>query len=85
MKHLFISVYGGAHGKSRAKSIYSKIIAIGEKSAGNDSVGDMWLETKSFPIDTPVADIMRWAWEKGITGKLVLTVDEGSRIEEVEK
>lgn len=55
---------------------YSKIIATKEKAAGNDTIGDMWIETKSFDAATPVADIMEWAMD--CSGKLILTWDEGS-------
>lgn len=61
---------------------YKRIVAIKEKSAGNDTVGDSWLETKSFHINTPVSDIMSWAWDA--SGKLILTIDESSRISEDE-
>jgi hypothetical protein len=55
---------------------YTKIIAIKERSAGNDSVGDMWIETKSFDVATPVKEIMDWA--NDCSGKLILTIDESS-------
>ena len=38
-----------------------KIIAILHRSAGNESVGDMWRETKVFEDTTPVVDIFKWA------------------------
>ena len=53
---------------------YERVIAIKEHSAGNASVGHMWLETKSFPKDTPVSEIIEWA--KGCNGKLIITIDE---------
>ena len=55
---------------------YTKIIAIKERSAGNDSVGDMWIETKSFDVATPVKEIMDWA--NDCSDKLILTIDESS-------
>lgn len=55
---------------------YTKIIAIKERSAGNDLVGDMWIETKSFDVATPVKEIMYWA--NDCSGKLILTIDESS-------
>ena len=30
-------------------------------SAGNDSVGEMWKETKIFPADATLAEVMIWA------------------------
>ncbi|MCK9324173.1 MAG: hypothetical protein M0P69_01615 [Bacteroidales bacterium] len=38
-----------------------KIVAIKYCSAGNESVGDMWRETKIFEPTTPVEDIVRWS------------------------
>ena len=55
---------------------YSQVIAIGECSAGNESVGDMWLETKAFDKNTPVKDIIRWAEDRNVTGKLIITINE---------
>lgn len=53
---------------------YNRVIAIKEKSAGNDSVGDMWLETKSFTPNTPISEIIAWQGVRG--GKLIITVDD---------
>lgn len=52
------------------------IVAIKERSAGNDTVGDMWLETKIFSQDTPVGDILFWANKKSTSGKLIITKPE---------
>ena len=62
---------------------YDAVIAIGEKSAGNEQVGDMWFITKTFPKEASISVIMEWAFENDITGKLILTVDE-STIEKTE-
>jgi hypothetical protein len=37
-----------------------KIIAIKEMSAGNESVGDMWTETKIFNETDTLADVMEF-------------------------
>ncbi len=58
---------------------YTKIVAIKERSAGNESVGDMWLETKSFDKSTPVSEIVEWG--KDASGKLIITINE-STVEE---
>ena len=56
------------------------IIAVLDCSCGNESVGEMWVETKSFPIDTPAYDILKWATAKktgepeDFRGNLRLTV-----------
>ena len=54
---------------------YSQVIAIAEQSAGNESVGSMWLETKAFSKDTPVSEIIQWA-DGRTSGKLIITVTE---------
>jgi hypothetical protein len=60
----------------------TRIIAIKEMSAGNESVGDMWLETASFDIQTKVLEILEWA--KDCKGKLIITYD-GSPTTHVDK
>jgi len=37
-----------------------KIIAIRKCSAGNESVGDMWTETKIFDPTATLAEVMEW-------------------------
>ena len=53
---------------------YDRIIATKERSAGNDSVGDMWVDTKSFDRNTEIHEIIKWA--ENCTGKLIITIDE---------
>ena len=53
---------------------YKRVIAIQERSAGNETIGDMWLETKSFDKSTPISEIINWA--STCTGKLIITIDE---------
>jgi hypothetical protein len=55
---------------------YERIIAHSERSAGNESVGEMWVETKSFDKSIPVSEIIEWG--KRTSGKLHLTIDEGT-------
>ena len=38
-----------------------KIVVIKDMSAGNESVGEMWQETKIFESDQPISDIIEWA------------------------
>ena len=61
---------------SYQECFFSRVIATQEKSAGNAEIGDMWIETKSFPDNTPIRDIMEWA--KNCGGKLIITWDEDS-------
>lgn len=37
------------------------IVAILEMSAGNESVGEMWKETKIFSIKSSIEEVMEWA------------------------
>ena len=56
------------------------IVAIKERSAGNESVGDMWLETAIFNEDTPVKEIVEWSkfGHSFISpGKLIITTPTG--------
>jgi hypothetical protein len=57
----------------KSYSKYERIIAIKEMSAGNESVGSMWVETKTFNPDTPVKEIIKWG--NDTDGKLMLTID----------
>jgi len=59
---------------------YTRVIAIKEKSSGNESVGNMWVETKTFPKDTPISEIIKWA--KDCCGKLTITIDESDTEED---
>jgi hypothetical protein len=40
------------------------IVAILNRSAGFDSVGEEWLETKTFDSNTPILEIMKWAYAR---------------------
>jgi Holliday junction resolvase len=53
---------------------YIHVVAIKEMSAGNESVGTMWMETKIFLRTEPVENIIKWAKDSG--GKLIITVAE---------
>jgi len=57
-----------------------KIVAVKEKSAGNESIGDMWLETKIFKESTPVIEIIKWSQngraESRNGGRLIITVPD---------
>jgi hypothetical protein len=37
-----------------------KIIAMIDRSAGNESVGEMWVETKSFDQTASLSDVYEW-------------------------
>ena len=55
-----------------------KIVAIKDMSAGNESVGEMWQETKIFDGDTPLKDVMAWA---GRNKRVQLTLPDGEELE----
>ena len=56
---------------------YNRVIAISERSCGNEQVGDMWFETKSFDKETPISKIIEWG--RNTNGKLIITIDEDSK------
>ena len=53
-----------------------KIVAIKDESAGNESVGDMWQETKIFDSDATLIDVMKWVGS--YRKKVVLTIPDDS-------
>jgi len=59
---------------------YSHIVAIGKKSGGNETVGDMWTEAKSFTKSTPVDEIIQWAKERDIGGDLTIVISEPEKL-----
>ncbi len=53
------------------------IVAIKDCSAGNDTVGEMWQETKIFDGETPAWKIIAWAKDR--CKRLTLTLpDDGT-------
>jgi len=56
-----------------------KIIAIKEMSVGNDSVGEMWKETKIFDASDSLIDVMKWG--KLQTKNIILTIPENDKDE----
>lgn len=55
---------------------YRAIVAIAERSEGNESVGTEWIDARTFPKETPVATILEWAHKNGCEGKLIITIDD---------
>lgn len=41
-----------------------EVIAILDRSAGNESVGEMWQETKVFDQKATLFDVLKWASTK---------------------
>ena len=52
-----------------------RVIATAQRSGGNETVGDMWDETRTFPPTATAQEIMDWAASVQISGKLTLTPD----------
>jgi len=74
---------GIIYNKNEAFVGCERAIAIAEMSAGNETIGSAWLETKSFDKNTPISEILLWAHNIGVTGKVVITLDLGTEIQEV--
>ena len=66
------------------------IVAIRDMSQGNESVGEMWQETKIFDGNTPVIEVVKWAADhfgdpkfprQYLAKKLTITWPHGEKIE----
>ena len=51
-----------------------KVVAIKDMAAGNDTIGEMWKETKVFDASDSLSDVMEWA--KNRKTHVILTVPE---------
>lgn len=56
-----------------------RIIAIKEMSAGNESVGEMWKETRIFSQDDTLLDVMKWVGSR--RKNVTLTVPEDDEVD----
>lgn len=56
--------------KEKMAASYERVIAIGYYDESENIV------TRSFPKTTPINDIITWACECGISGNLIVTIDE---------
>ena len=52
-----------------------KIVAIKDMSAGNDTIGEVWKETKIFEENRTVLDVMLWV---GAHKSVILTIPDNS-------
>ena len=48
----------------------SDYVVIVDRSAGNESVGEMWKETRVFPPDATIKEAMDWAETRSGGGAL---------------
>ena len=71
-KEKLIIVKSPARRRVKGVSEMDKIMIVASlaRSAGNDSVGEMWTETALFEIDREITDIIRWACKKNHTDQL---------------
>ena len=53
-----------------------KIVAIKDMSAGNESVGEAWQETKIFDSDASLLDVMQWVGKSPKRVTLSVPTDE---------
>ena len=58
----------------KALAEYEKIVAIKYMSAGNDSIGDMWTDTKIFSKHDTLETVM--AWVNSRKKDVILTIPE---------
>ena len=54
-----------------------RVVAIKDMSAGNETVGDAWNETKIFTGQTTLLEVMQWV---GAKKRVVLSVPDGDEI-----
>ena len=73
-----------------------KVVVIKDMSAGNESVGEMWQETKIFEHTQPIGDILRWVNDHNGKSncflshsipkkRVTITVPDGENMEELIK
>jgi len=58
-----------------------KLVAVLECSAGNESVGNEWVETEMFSHDTTLLEVLKWAEQHSShgNGRLMLTTPESEK------
>ncbi len=62
-----------------------RFVVMAERSSGNESVGDMWIETATFPPDATLAEIWTWAKIKArASGRIMINRDWNVTDENIE-
>ena len=56
-----------------------KVVAIKDMSAGNETVGEAWQETKIFDANESILQVMRWV--KSTKKKVTLSIPEDDQVE----
>ena len=62
-----------------------KIVAIKDMSAGNDTVGEMWKETKIFDDKCALSEVIEWATGghgRSLNKNVVITVADEKEVED---
>ena len=54
-----------------------KVVVIKDMSAGNETVGEMWQETKIFNGSDTLNDVIRWG---GTKKKITITLPDGESL-----
>lgn len=60
-----------------------RIVAIKDMSAGNDTVGEVWQETRIFSSETTLSEVMVWAGSP--KKRITITVPENDLTEFLSK
>jgi hypothetical protein len=48
----------------------TKVVAIRHMANGNETVGEMWKETKIFDPEEPIENILQWAFDRDFKGSI---------------
>jgi len=60
----------------------SRVVATAERSAGNETIGDKWTETSTFPAEATLQEVMDWAGKISNSGRLTITPDLATELAE---
>jgi hypothetical protein len=56
-----------------------QFVVLQERSTGNETVGNAWTETATFPPTATLADVWRWAHDVGApTGRTMIRPDQSA-------
>jgi methanogenic corrinoid protein MtbC1 len=63
------------------KNQITEIVLIKDMSAGNETVGESWQETKIFSVDEPITNLLKWAfpdcdYERKSRKRVTITIPE---------
>lgn len=55
---------------------YDEVVIIAERASGNETIGTVWFDTKTFPKSTTLEEVVCWAEKNGCEGKLVISINK---------